>query len=926
MIVSVCDAATSGASCDNRVVADYPAEFEFDVVLRDGGIAQVRPIRPADQHALAEFFDRTGPESRYFRFFRSKPTLSARELEYYTKLDYERRMAFIAEHDGQMIGVARYDISEDVPTRAEVAFMVEDAHQGRGVGTQLFQILTIYARRQGVASFEAYVLPENAKMMRLFRNSGYQMRRAFEEGVYIVSLDTAESEDSLVAEEGRERRAVAASLLPIFYPASIAVVGASREEGSIGSTLFRNLLVSGFNGPLYPVHDEADVVNSVRAYRSVLEIPGPVDLAFIVVPAAVVPAVVRDCDQKGVRGLVVISAGFSEIGTAGADVEDALLDAVRSAGMRMVGPNCMGLLNTDPVVRMNGTFAPVYPPRGNVAMLSQSGALGIAILDYARRNAIGISSFVSVGNKADVSSNDLILYWEEDPSTDVIVLYLESFGNPRRFARLARRVARTKPIVAVKSGRTAAGTRAASSHTGALASTDRAVEALFRESGVIRTDTLEELFAVTQLVANQPIPAGRRVGIVTNAGGPAILAADALAGRGMELPEFSKPLRKHLAERLPAEAAVANPVDMIAGAGAGEFRHAVSALLDSDEVDAVIAIYVPTSLEGATEVAEAIKSTAAAGAGKTLLSVFMSEGAAAELLHDERVAVPSFAFPESAALALSRSAHYGEWLRRPLGNVRTFGDIDPGAARTVVEAALGQLGAKGGWLEPDAVESVLAAFGIPLPDSEVAGSAGEAVAVAERLGGPVAMKVVAGSILHKTDVGGVVLGVEEEQDIRRVFDELMQLAPDTEGVLVQEMIGNGQEVLVGMTEDPSFGPLIVFGLGGVYVELLGDVAFRLHPVTDLDAESMIREIRTAPLLDGYRGSPAGDLAALADLIQRVSTMVTVIPEMVELDLNPVKVFAEGEGVRALDARVRVRPSADRWIPELADIPSVMTER
>ncbi len=905
---------------------DYPKEYEFDAVLRDGGIVHIRPIRPDDKEALLAFFERTGPESRYFRFFRSKNRLSSEELIYYTNLDYERRMAFVAVEDGELIGVARYDVMTDEPGRAEVALMVEDAHQGRGVGTQLFQILTVYARRHGVVSFEAFVLPENAQMMRMFRSSGYEMQRAFDEGVYAVSLATAESEASMEAEARREQLAVATSLLPIFYPRSIAVIGASRDPGSVGAKLFDNLLSTGFTGPLYPVHPSANVIHSVRAYPSVLEIPDPVDLAFIVVPSGVVNQVAAECAEKGVRGLVVISAGFSEIGGAGMEREKELVRIVRAGGMRMVGPNCMGLLNTDPVVHLNGTFAPVYPPRGNVAMLSQSGALGIAILDYARRNAIGISSFVSVGNKADISGNDLILYWEDDPSTDVILLYLESFGNPRRFARLAPRVSRRKPIVAVKSGRTTAGSRAASSHTGALASTDHAVEALFREAGVTRTDTLEQLFGVAQVLAHQPLPGGRRVGIVTNAGGPAILAADALESMNLELPELSPELQGRLRSLLAAEAATRNPVDLIAGAGPDEFEHALDLMLGSGEVDAVIAIYVPTSLDGAAPVADTIRRVAAAHeGGPTLVSVFMSEDAAGNLLQDDQVKVPAFAFPEDAAHALAKAAARSEWLSRPIGTIREFSDVDPESARRVVTAAIDRFGEEGGWLDPEAVAEVLAAFAIRLPAAETAASAEDAVAAARRIGGAVAMKLVAPSVVHKSDAGAVALNVSGEDEIRRVFDELMAIAPDAEGVLVQEMIESGQEVLVGMTEDPSFGPLIAFGLGGVFVELIGDVSFRLHPLTDVDAESMIHEIRTAPLLDGYRGASPRDVDALAELLERVSAMVTALPEMVELDLNPVMVFPRGQGVRPVDARIRVRRLPEEWIPELRDIPSVMRD-
>ena len=435
-------------------MADYPSEYELDVALRDGGGARIRPIKPGDGHLLVEFFERLGPESRYFRFFRIKETLEPKEVEYFTNVDYSDRMALIAVLDGRMIGLASYDREPDKNGTAEVAFAVADEHQGRGIGTQLLQLLTNYARSHGVQHFEAFVLPENRQMMRLFRNSGYELTRTIDEGVFTVDFPVAESEGMLHAEWEREKRAVAASILPLFFPRSVAVIGASTDAASIGGTpLPKHPVNGGFTGPLYPVNPKAKVISSVRAYPTIGEVPDEVDLAYIVVPQAYVIDVARQCAEAGVRGIVVISAGFSETGDDGAKLEAELLEIVRDSGMRMVGPNCMGLLNTAPSVQLNGTFAPVYPPAGNVAMSSQSGALGIAILDYATRNNIGISQFVSVGNKADVSGNDLILAWEDDPQTDVITLYLESFGNPRKFSRIARRIGRRKPIIAVKSGR-----------------------------------------------------------------------------------------------------------------------------------------------------------------------------------------------------------------------------------------------------------------------------------------------------------------------------------------------------------------------------------------------------------------------------------------------------------------------------------------
>ncbi len=905
-------------------MAAYPSEYELDVVLRTGDTVRVRPITPDDGEMLVDFFERLGPESRYFRFFRVKTTLPPEEVEYFTTVDYDLRMALIAIDEGRMVAVGRYDRTEEDPSVAEVAFAVADDQQGKGLGTTLLQLLTSYARQRDVRGFRAFVLPENVQMMRVFRNSGYELRRTMDDGIFTVDFPVAYTEDARTAAEEREKRAVAASILPLFFPRSIAVVGASTRQGAIGNTLFRNLLHTGYGGALYPINPRAQVVNSVKAYPSVKDVPEQIDLAFIVVPSQHVLQAVSECAEVGVRGLVVISAGFSEVGGEGVELEEELLRIVRDGGMRMVGPNCMGLLNTAPAVNMNGTFAPVYPPAGNIAMSSQSGALGIAILEFARRNRLGISQFVSVGNKADVSGNDLLLAWEDDPATDVIVLYLESFGNPRRFARIAPRVARKKPIVAVKSGRTAAGSRAASSHTGALASLDVAVDALFEQTGVIRVDTLEQLFAVGSLLANQPVPKGRKVGIITNAGGPGILAADALETQGLELPELGGDLQTRIREALPAEASVRNPIDLIAGAGPDEYRHAVASVLESGEVDTLMVIYIPTSAGGAKAVASAIIDVAEAYHGDTtLLTVFMEAEGAAEYLQSERVTIPTFPFPENAAIALTRAVRYGEWLRRDPGKVPVFDNTDPNTARSVVERALARMGPKGGWLEPDEVDTVLAAFGVPLPQSSVAKTSEEAVAIAARFGGSVVLKVISESALHKSDVGGVVLDIEGAEAVAAGFAQVTAAVADHEGVLVQEFVGGGHEVLVGMTEDPNFGPLIVFGLGGIYVELLKDVAFKLHPLTHVDAREMVRQIKGSRLLDGYRNLPPGDVAAVEDTLLRVSALVSVLPEITEMDLNPVKVLEPGKGVRAVDARIRIAPVDPRIESELRDLPAVM---
>ena len=906
---------------------EYPSEYELPVVLRDGGGARIRPVRASDAERVRAFFEELGPESRYYRFFKVKKELTDAEVTRFSDVDYHDRMAMVAELDDEIIGLGSYDRAPDDPATAEVAFAVTDAHQGRGIGTRLLQFLTSHARDHGIQRFRAHVLGENRRMMRVFRNSGYDLSRTLDRGVFTVDFPVTESEGSLAAESEHEKRAVAASLLPLFFPRSVAVIGASNDPESLGGKLFHNLLTEGFSGPLYPVNINARVVHSVRAYPTILEVPDDVDLAYVVVPRQYVIETTRECAQKGVRGVVVISAGFSEVGEEGARREAELLTVVRDSGMRMVGPNCMGLLNTATSVRLNGTFAPVYPPAGNVAMSSQSGALGVAVLDYAHRNNIGISQFISVGNKADVSGNDLILAWEDDPETDVITLYVESFGNPRKFSRIARRIGRRKPIIAVKSGRTSAGSRAASSHTGALASSDVAVSALFRQAGVIRVDTIQELFAAANLLANQPVPAGERVGIVTNAGGPGILAADALEDQGLVLPQLSPQLRDAIAAKLPDEASTRNPVDLIASGGPEEFEHAISLMLSSGEIDSLIAIYVPVSSERAAAVAEALMRRQAAYDGPvTFLSVFMdADGAGTRLAgSDGTRSIPTYTFPEDAALALARAVRHGQWRRRDPGFEGRLDKAKAEKLRSIIDDALRELGPEGGWLREEDVYACLAEAGLRTPVTRVTRSVSEAQAAAAEIGGPVAMKVISDSVLHKSDVGGVVLGVQGPEEVERAFNTVSAAAQDSEGVLVQELVEGGHEVLVGMATDPNFGPLVGFGLGGIYVELLTDVALRIHPVTDVDAAEMIRETKAFRLLEGYRNQPKGDIDALEQALERVSALITAVPELAEMDLNPVKVLEPGLGVCVVDARMRVEPVSPEGARSRLDLPGVVS--
>ena len=717
-------------------------------------------------------------------------------------------------------------------------------------------------------------------------------------------------------------RAAPSGLDAVLRPRSVAVIGASRNPGSIGGAIFHNLLSHGFTGPVYPVNPTAESVQSVPAYPDIGAVPGSVDLAVIVVPAAHVLAVLEACGRKGVRGAVVISAGFKETGPEGAALERALRETAQSHGMRMIGPNCLGVLNTEAGIRLDATFAPAWPPAGNVAFSSQSGALGLAILETAGALGMGMSQFVSVGNKADVSGNDLLEFWERDPGTDVILLYLESFGNPRRFTQIARRVGRRKPIAAVKSGRTTAGARAASSHTGSLAGSDRAVDALCLQSGVIRTDTIHELFDVAILLANQPVPRGNRVAIVTNAGGPGIMASDACESHGLELAPLGEATTAALRAFLPPEASVRNPVDMIASATPESFERSVRLVLEDAQVDAVLAIYVPPIVTTPLEVAQGIvrgaergqRALAARGEPpKPVLSCFMGSHGVPEglrSLHEGHI--PSYAFPESATIALARAVRYGRWREAPEGVERRFDDVDADAARALLAGARARAAAGGSpWLEPAEVQALLGAWRIPCAPAGFAADAEAAVVAARQAGYPVAVKLVSATITHKSDVGGVVLGLRDDAGVRAAVAAIeRELAAhgrrgEMAGVLVQGMVEGGVETIVGATHDPSFGPVLMFGLGGVSVELLRDVAFRVQPLTDRDAHELVRAVRGAPLLTGWRGAPAADVAALEQTLLRVSQLVGDLPEIVDMDLNPLKVLPAGRGCVVVDARIRV---------------------
>lgn len=695
-----------------------------------------------------------------------------------------------------------------------------------------------------------------------------------------------------------------ASLDKLFRPRSVAVIGASRRPGSIGWQVLHNLVTGGFEGKVFPVNPNAEVLHSIKCHPDVAAIPDPVDLAIVTVPKDLAPRAIADCARKGVGAVVVITAGFKETGAAGARVESRMLATARKHGMRLVGPNCMGIQNAEAEVRLNASFSRSFPRPGPVAFVSQSGAMGEAILAHADHLHLGVSMFVSMGNRADVSANDLIDYWGGEDSIRCILLYLESFGNPRNFVPIARRVSRDKAIVAVKAGRSAQGARAATSHTGALAGADVAADALLKECGVQRVDSVEELFDVGLALSKLPLPDGNRVAVLTNAGGPAILATDALIGSGLEIATLSESTRTKLRKLLVPEASIENPVDMVAGATAENYRHALGVLLEDPGVDEVLVIFVPPITHDPVAVARSVFE-AARGSRKPVVSCFMSRDEVLKAISNEAQQdwAPVYLYPESAVRALAALEERRKLLARPAGRLKRF-TADVAAARKALRP---------GWLGVTARRALSAAYGIPAVPGGLARTPREAVAIAARVGYPVVAKLSVPSVVHKSDVGGVLLDLRDEAAVRAAFEKLRH--EDAEGVNVQKMLEKGREVVLGFTQDPAYGPLLMFGLGGIYVEVLKDVSFALCPVSDVRARELIREIRGWPILAGVRGQAGIDEAALVDVIQRVSQLAVDHPEIAELEMNPLMAFPSG--VRAVDLRVRVSGGPEVRAPRAA---------
>jgi acetyl coenzyme A synthetase (ADP forming)-like protein len=891
-----------------HIPAPYQDSAEFGrLILKDGSTATVRVATVEDAQAVAEFFHRLSPESRQHRFFSpSEPSTDfVRALcdSSDARLKLTLLITRISSSQEAVIAAGSY-VARDEKS-AEVAMAVEDRFQGKGIGAHLLERLALLAARAGFTHFWAITHLDNRGMIDVFRHAGFPVAEKVEGGYLELDFSVLPTESSVELSEMRDRIATAASLRWFFKPGSVAVVGASRDASSIGYRILEALVTNRFQGPVYPINPKAKVVGSMRAYASVAELPEPVDLAVIAAPRDAVLRVIDECAAHGVKAVIVITAGFAEAGREGRDLQKQLLEKVRGYGMRMVGPNCLGLLNTEAAVQLNASFSPVFPPPGRIAMSSQSGALGLAILALATDRKLGISTFVSVGNKADVSGNDLLQYWELDDNTSVILLYLESFGNPRRFARIARRVGRAKPIIAMKAGRTSAGRRAAGSHTAALAANDVAVDALFRQTGVIRAETLDEMFDIAAAMESQPLPRGRRIAIVTNAGGPGILCTDACEAGGLFVPELPGSVTAELRTFLPPSASVSNPVDMIASASAEHYRRTIETVLPAADVDAMIVIYIPVDRIHAQSIAQAIKDGVAAsrvkgGAGKPVLACLMASDGSRTLATDHET-IPSYLFPEAAANVLAKAVSYSEWRSKPLALVPGFDDIRKDEARRTVLRSMEKRGA--GWLSWEDARAVLAAFGIPQGEGMLARTADEARRIAQGLGFPVVMKLASQHVLHKSDIGAVRLNIQDEAEVQRTFDEIRQ--EGMEGVVIQRQIRDGVELMIGVAEDPLFGPLIAFGLGGIHVEILADVCFRVTPLTSQDAEEMVRGIRGHRLLEGYRGHPPADVQAVQEVLLRLSRMVEDIPEIRELDLNPIFALPPGKGCAVVDARIRV---------------------
>jgi acyl-CoA synthetase (NDP forming)/GNAT superfamily N-acetyltransferase len=888
--------------------ASSPIMPRIYALLTDGSTVEIRPAGPADAGAVQAMHEAMSPENLYLRFFSMSPANAEREARRISRQPRPDAVALLAWLGDRLVGVASYEPTGR-PGFAEVAFAVPDDMHGKGIATLLLEHLVSVARDRGMRTFTAEALAENRAMLTVFADAGLPVRRQMSDGVVELTfpIPAGDADRSLdpyldsVAE--RESRADVASLRHLLRPASVAVVGASRRRGTVGREILRNIVTGGFSGEVYPVNPRASSLEGLHCLGSPADLPGHVDMAVIAVPPDAVTEVAAQCGQRGVRSLVVVTSG---LGTRGAD----LLAICRRYGMRLVGPNCFGV--AVPPLGLDATFAAERPKPGIAGLVVQSGGIGISLLGHLSELGIGVSSFASVGDKYDVSSNDMLTWWEQDGKTKLAVLYVESFGSPRKFARTARRVGQRMPVLTVLGGRSVAGQRAAASHTAAAATPLVTQEALFAQAGIIALRGLGELVETAALLACQPLPTGDRIAVVSNAGGAGVLAADACGDNGLQVAVLSPATQRRLAKLLPAGAAVAGPVDTTAAVGGEPFRACLEEVAADDGVDALLVVTVPTAIAGLTQAISAamVAKPMAAALLDQAQTVRLIPGVAAGTPDADRpAAIPAYAYPEGAARALGHAAAYHVWRGRQRGQVPGLDGLRTADARAQIAAFLAA-SPEGGWLPAAAVSDLLACYQIPLVPSRLAVGEQQAVDAAAEFGRAVVLKAQAAGLVHKTEAGAVKLGLHGEQEVRAAYQELTAtFGARLTGVLVQPMLTGGVEVLAGVVQEPVFGPLVVFGLGGVATEVLGDHAARLTPLTDADADDLIHGVHAAPLLFGHRDTPLVDTGALAGVLLRVSRLADEIPEVTELDLNPV--IASHDGVQAVDARVQVSPAQPR---------------
>ncbi len=884
-----------------------------DAVGADGAIIHLRPVDPGDADALRDLHQGVSDYSLYMRFFGLS---RAAAMAYVTRLvaaANPAHQALAAWIGDRLIGVAAFERT-GVDT-AEVALLVADDHHRQGIGTLLLEHLAALARSNGITRFVADVLAENGLALRTLRDMGCQTTIRYEGGTALVEIDLRPDARAIATIDGRERTADEASLRHVLAPVSVAVIGAGIHPDSVGHQVLRNILGGGFTGTVHAVNPHHDSVLGVPCVPTPAQLPDAVDLAIIAVPAAQVPTVVRGCGERNVRAVLVLTAGFGETGDAGMALQHQLVTIARHHGMRVVGPNCLGLLNTDPAVRLNATFAELPMTSGGLGLVSQSGALGIAVLAAADRDGLGLAQFVSIGNKADVSSNDLLLAWERDDRIRVIALYLESLGNPRKFARIARRVASTKPIVAIKAGRSPAGQRAGQSHTAAAATSDVVVEALFRQAGVLRVNTMQEMLDTARVLCEQPLPAGSRVAVIGNSGGPEILAADAATGAGLDVIELAATTEQLLRQAVPSAASCRNPVDLGATVAPVDMGAALRVLLDATEVDAVLTVVTDVAVTDPDAVMGEIAAVASATEKPVVATRVGGRACSIPLDSVRERALPVFTFPEPAAAALAFATRYSRIRAAQDPPVMQPTGINRSAA---IELVSGALAAGLEWLSATDVHRLLTGYGLPVCPQRVVIDANDAVVAAADLGYPLAVKLAEGGV-HKTDIGGVRLGVADEAALRLAFRDITASLPTPTSVLLQPMSPTGTEVIIGAVQHDQFGPAVMVGAGGVFADVLADRVFRLAPITSRDARRMLDELRMSKLLDGFRGTAPVSRERLADLLVRVGALADDLPEVAELDLNPV--ICRGDDLLIVDARIRLAPAAPRPDQTVRQLPS-----